>query len=410
VPTIEAPTHYPRHITGPLQTRYDHLHCLHYQLKDLWHFQLKNHRDPWSIQSAHDFWRRHGTPRTLDGRKLGWDPERNWILDGIEDTGNELTDLENDAKKRMRAIGVVMGTHHRQGRRARAGGRASAAAAAKSKSRLSAALDSAAAALSSVAAAFDEESQEMGFTSSSDVRYQTAATAAGEFDQFMPALDFPPCLLHPSNFTWHPDHHDTNYDIDGNVFDNDGFAGLPGSPEKPIIIDDDDADKNREKGEEGEEGEEEDILYFSKYFHETVCPSPVVSDDSEDPLSGSLQDYSPSMMRLDRRRHRRRLENSPEYLAGSVMREIYRGHETLAAAITTISSSSSSSSPETIQCKNSISSNSSSPRKKRTRNEQQDEEGGVEYLGEARCKKSPKGEADSDQKEPISIESVSIED
>lgn len=424
-------------------------------------------------------------------------------MDGIEDTESELVDLENNAKKRVRAINAVMGTphhHYHQGRRARNRGRGHAAvdtAAANSKSRLNSVLDSATAALSAVSASLNE-SPETGFTL--DARYQN--DAMGELDdQFLSTLECPPCLQ-PSNFSYYGDydiHGDTNYGVDG-------ISGLPGSPEKPIVIDDDDYDpeKNLEKAQGIDEGEE-DIRDYQKYFQEPVSPSPVVSDNDEseknretqekildflkhaqepvfpaspvvddnnenlDPLSGSLQDYSPSIMRLDRRRLRR-VENSPEFFIppGNVtMSKLYRDAEaavpistisdsdsdidkdplslnessqdlplgrlktssvclettfihdetyrddaeTTAAPTTalSISNSSSSTSIQTIQEENPISSNSSSPNKKRVRNEQEDDED-VKFLGEVRCKKSPKRDTGSEQTQSMKIEPISIED
>ncbi|CRG84431.1 hypothetical protein PISL3812_01719 [Talaromyces islandicus] len=404
IPTIEPPTRYPRHITGALRTRYDHLHRLHYQLQDLWHFQLKNHRDPWSIQAAHDFWRRHGPPRTLDsdgGRKFGWNPDGNWILEGIADTENEMADLELNAKKRMRVIGAVMGNS-----RARV---SAAAAAAKSRG-----LSSAGGNGGGGVAIFDKlhmqslsQGREMGFTS--DARYQN--TTRGLI-QYTPAVD-PPCLQ-PSNFPWGRDNDDdkNNYITTGGDAYDDKYnrPKLSGSPENPIIIDDDDDDDYH--GNKKDEDDADDILHLRKFCEQAIT-NDGGNNDNEDLFFGSLQD-SPSMMGLDRRHYYRCLGKSPEYvpeyIPGSILRDIHCGDETSTSGdaavvgVTTlsISSSSSSSSPKTIQGKDPTpSSNSSSPSKKRVRSEE------VEYLGEARCKKSPKRDADLNQDQvpiaPISI-------
>jgi hypothetical protein len=300
-------------------------------------------------------------------------------LDGIADTENELADLEVDAKKRMRAIGVVMGKN-----------RTRVSAPAKSR-RLS----------GGGVALLDKQrlgqEREMGFIL--DACYQNTACGLNQYSSAVSA----PCFQ-SSSFAY-----DDNYiTTSNNAYER---TKLLGSPEKPIIIDDDDNDNH--KATRKDKDNTDYIPYFRTFGETASRPSSPATNDNDDdddddnggPLLGSLQG-SPSMTGLDRRgrcsSHHHRLDNSPEYVPGylpsSAVHDIYCGNETTAAAL----SISSSNSPKTIQGKDPTpSSNSSSPSKKRDRSEE------VEYLGEARCQKSPKRDADLN-KDEVSIAAISI--
>ncbi|KAH8705356.1 hypothetical protein BGW36DRAFT_456836 [Talaromyces proteolyticus] len=112
-PTL--PSYYPRHLTGPVRSRYEAIYSLHHQLRSLWEHQLHSHCDTWTLRAAHEFWWHHG-PTTIDGRKFAWIPNQNWILDALDKTHAQLDDLERDAEERIRAIRYVTADFVRSGR------------------------------------------------------------------------------------------------------------------------------------------------------------------------------------------------------------------------------------------------------------------------------------------------------